>query len=344
LQKFPNLKKKITLKIAPKIFAIILEFIYSGELVLNHLTLKELLSLLEFSTNQDIELIVPLILEYLLLSTHLNEREVMIKGIIEIETKQSEKEKENKNSKLSSNLEKLKIAIKIISLLQSFFQIFLILKTIESKTINEDPENKTSELWWEKIHVPQKKIIESFYQDLQKLHSDQTLANFEIETANEQKFPVHLPILIARSHYFQAINEMKMDEFNNGKLKLQNISNSQMFEIFLRYLYMGFYSIPKGYDHSEALELLKMANYFDLKTTSLNVLMENYIMESINQNSCLEILDLSDKMNFHQLKMKSLDFVCRNYKDIIQSNLTIFESFPKPLLIEIMQHLANYTS
>jgi len=327
---------KVQVRVEPKLLSLILEFIYSGELVLNHLSVKELLDLLDFTVKQDIELIVSLVLNHLLLSTPINDHQLMNSGVNTILSRESEKEKENKNHKLSSNLEKLKIATKIQILLQE--------KKLKSPS--EESEKRASELFWEKIHIPQEKTIQNFYQDLQKIYYDQTLTNFKIQTQNGQEFPVHLPILIARSHYFQAINQMQMNEINSGRLKVQNISETQTFEKLLKYFYMGFYSIKENsnFDHHEALGLLKMANYFDLKTSSLNLLMENYIMEAITQNSCLEILDLSDKMNFYQLKMKSLDFICRNYKGIIKTNLKTFEQFPKTLLIEIMEHLANYTS
>ncbi len=107
----------------------------------------------------------------------------MISGIKHIFSKESEKEKENKNIKLSSNLEKLKIATKIQTLLQEksfdlFFSKFPTFIFLEIKSSNEENERRASELWWEQIYVPQEKIIENFYQDLQKVYYDQVVKNF----------------------------------------------------------------------------------------------------------------------------------------------------------------------
>ena len=46
--------------------------------------------------------------------------------------------------------------------------------------LKEENEKKASELWWEKIHLPQEKIIESFYQDLHKVYSDQVKIKMKI--------------------------------------------------------------------------------------------------------------------------------------------------------------------
>ncbi len=69
LSRYINPFPQVKVKIEPKLLGLILEFIYSGELVLNHLSVKELLSLLDFTIKQDIEFIVSLILNHLLLST-----------------------------------------------------------------------------------------------------------------------------------------------------------------------------------------------------------------------------------------------------------------------------------
>jgi len=101
----------------------------------------------------------------------------MNSGVNTILSRESEKEKENKNHKLSSNLEKLKIATKIQILLQEkssyFGKILLITMDIELKSPSEESEKRASELFWEKIHIPQEKTIQNFYQDLQKIYYDQ---------------------------------------------------------------------------------------------------------------------------------------------------------------------------
>ena len=109
--------------------------------------------------------------------------------------------------------------------------------------------------------------IQQFYEDLERLYADESTADFEINI-NDKNYKVHKYILMARSNYFESIFLQETIENQKNILKMDSliVKSSDIFEIMLRYFYLGFYGIKKltlNFDSFNSL--LQICNYFDVK-------------------------------------------------------------------------------
>lgn len=113
----------------------------------------------------------------------------------------------------------------------------------------------------------QEKHFEKYYADFEKIYSDESSADFEIQV-QEKSYKVHKYILASRSNYFESIFSQETVETEKKILKLTHsiFSSPDLFEIILRYFYLGLYGFKKTTLKFENFNnLLQMCNYFDIK-------------------------------------------------------------------------------
>lgn len=140
------------------------------------------------------------------------------------------------------------------------------LRNALSKEESKDLFNKllTFNLGFENL---KEKSIEKFYEDFEKIYNDELSSDFEIQV-QQRSFKVHKCILLSRSNYFESILSQDTMETENNSLKLNPsiFGSADIFEILLRYFYLGLYGIKKmtlNFDFFKTL--LQMCNYFDIK-------------------------------------------------------------------------------
>ena len=111
------------------------------------------------------------------------------------------------------------------------------------------------------------KHVETIYEDFEKIYYDESSSDFEIQV-QEKSYKVHKYILASRSNYFESIFSQETVETEKKMLKLSPsiFSSSELFEIILRYFYLGLYGFKKTTLKFDIFNnLLKMCNYFDIK-------------------------------------------------------------------------------
>ena len=141
-----------------------------------------------------------------------------------------------------------------------------LLKNPVTKEENREIMNKT--LKFNSLFENSKfKNIHQFYEDFENLLNDENSADFEIHIS-EKRYKAHKCVLLARSNYFESIflNPTIENQDNVLKLDANIIKSGEIFEIMLKYFYLGFYGMKKlalNFDSVNAL--LQICNYFDVK-------------------------------------------------------------------------------
>ncbi|KAJ5069679.1 pep-cterm sorting domain-containing protein [Anaeramoeba ignava] len=162
--------------------------------------------------------------------------------------------------------------------------------------------------------------LEKLSNDLKNLFQNQNEneneSYFDFEIICEQNqisFKTHKSILSSRSEYFKSLFNSKMKEYQENKLILKDVSSSILSSI-LNYFYSGKIEI----NLENVIEILIFSSKYlidELIEICLNFIKNNLQIEII-----VDVLKLSESMNFNQLMDSSYKFISENFNKFIKTS------------------------
>ncbi|KAJ5075500.1 pep-cterm sorting domain-containing protein [Anaeramoeba ignava] len=164
--------------------------------------------------------------------------------------------------------------------------------------------------------------LEKLSNDLKNLFQNQNQnekeneSYFDFEIICEQNkisFKTHKSILSSRSEYFKSLFKSKMKEYQENKLILKDISSSILSSI-LNYFYSGKIEI----NLENVIEILFFSSKYlidELIEICLKFIKNNLQIETI-----VDVLKLSEAMNFNQLIDSSYHFIFQNFEEFIKTS------------------------
>ncbi|KAJ5075338.1 pep-cterm sorting domain-containing protein [Anaeramoeba ignava] len=155
--------------------------------------------------------------------------------------------------------------------------------------------------------------LENLFQNQNQTENEESYFDFEIICEqNQTSFKTHKSILSSRSHYFKSLFHSKMKEYQENKLILQDFSSSVLSSI-LNYLYSGKIEI----NLENSVEILIFSSKYlidELIEISLNFIKNNLQFETI-----VDVLKLSESMNFNELFDSSYQLILDNFNKFIKT-------------------------
>ena len=150
------------------------------------------------------------------------------------------------------------------------------------------------------------KYEKCIYSDVEAYIQDKSTKDFSIQI-DDFEFPVHKFLLAARS---PTLAEVLKNNPEVENLKLVDIS-VEIFEIILKYFYTD--ELP-GDDGTNFLHLFAAAG--KLKIENINDFAATNLFDQINSENATEILNLSNKYEHDELKIKAFDEIKKKYPKI----------------------------
>ncbi|KAJ5068565.1 btb/poz domain-containing protein [Anaeramoeba ignava] len=162
--------------------------------------------------------------------------------------------------------------------------------------------------------------LEKLSNDLKNLFQNQnqkeeeSYFDFEIICEqNQTSFKTHKSILSSRSEYFKSLFKSKMKEYQENKLILKDVSSSILSSI-LNYFYSGKIEI----NLENAIEILIFSSKYLID--ELIEISSNFIKNNLQFETIIDVLKLSETMNFNQLLDYSYKFISKNFNKFIKTS------------------------
>ncbi|KAJ5077971.1 e3 ubiquitin-protein ligase [Anaeramoeba ignava] len=163
--------------------------------------------------------------------------------------------------------------------------------------------------------------LEKLSNDLKNLFQNQNQNEKEEESyfdfeiiceQNKTSFKTHKSILSSRSEYFKYLFNSKMKEYQENKLILKDVSSSIISSI-LNYFYSGKIEI----NLENAIQILFFSSKYLID--ELIEITSNFIKNNLRFETVVDILKLSEAMNFNQLLDSSYQFILENFNEFIKT-------------------------
>ncbi|KAJ5079244.1 pep-cterm sorting domain-containing protein [Anaeramoeba ignava] len=164
--------------------------------------------------------------------------------------------------------------------------------------------------------------LEKLSNDLKNLFQNQNENEKEEESyfdfeiiceQNQTSFKTHKSILSSRSQYFKSLFDSKMKEYQENKLILKDVSSSILFSI-LNYFYSGKIEI----NLENAIQILIFSSKYLID--ELIEICSNFIKKNLQIETIVDVLKLSESMNFNELIDSSYKFISENFKEFIKTS------------------------
>ncbi|KAJ5076866.1 hypothetical protein M0811_00184 [Anaeramoeba ignava] len=153
-----------------------------------------------------------------------------------------------------------------------------------------------------------------FQNQNQNEKEEETYFDFEIICEQDQtSFKTHKSILSSRSQYFKSLFNSKMKEYQENKLILQEVS-SPILSSILNYFYSGKIEI----NSENAIQILIFSSKYLID--ELIEFSSNFIKNNLQFEIIIDILKLSESMNFNQLLDSSYKFILDNFEEFIKTS------------------------
>ncbi|KAJ5069684.1 pep-cterm sorting domain-containing protein [Anaeramoeba ignava] len=164
--------------------------------------------------------------------------------------------------------------------------------------------------------------LEKLSNDLKNLFQNQNQNEKEEESyfdfeiiceQNQTSIKTHKSILSSRSEYFKSLFNSKMKEYQENKLILKDVSSSILSSI-LNYFYSGKIEI----NLENAIQILFFSSKYLID--ELIEICSNFIKNNLQFETVVDILKLSEAMNFNQLIDSSYKFIFENFDKFIKTS------------------------
>ena len=129
-----------------------------------------------------------------------------------------------------------------------------------------------------------------------------------------KEFRAHRSILTEASSFFEKLLNSDMKENNEGVIRLEIVSESQMADI-LEFIYTGGIEIST---QENAEDLLELGDY--LLLPDLKAIAEKYLKEHVNTFNCLPFYYMAEKYSVQDLMNICQNFIHSNFSSVVESD------------------------
>ncbi|XP_043924248.1 leucine-zipper-like transcriptional regulator 1 isoform X2 [Protopterus annectens] len=151
--------------------------------------------------------------------------------------------------------------------------------------------------------------------------------------------PAHKAILAARSSYFEAMFRSFMPEDGQVNISIgEMVPSKQAFESLLRYVYYGDVNMPP----EDSLYLFSAPYYYGFSNNRLQAYCKQNLEMNVTVENVLQILEAADKTQALDMKKHCLRIIVQQFTKV--SKLSNLRSLSRPLLLDIIESLANHIS
>jgi len=155
------------------------------------------------------------------------------------------------------------------------------------------------------------KLIHDFGQVL----ADKEFSDIEIHS-DEKVFPCHQVVMAARSPVFKAMIQAEMKEKQDKKIVIEDADPSTVAEM-LKFIYTGDTSL--GETEEKTKDLLRVAEKYQLD--DFKEVCEEKLVSNLSIKNSIEFLVLGDSHNASTLKKMALNFIAKNMKKIVDTDV-----------------------
>jgi len=155
---------------------------------------------------------------------------------------------------------------------------------------------------------------EKLSNDFGQLLTDKEFSDIEIH-CDEKVFPCHQVVLAARSPVFKAMIQAEMKEKQTKKIVIEDADPRTVAEM-LAFIYSGDITLKT---EGKTKDLLRVADKYQLN--DLKEMCEEKICSNLSIENSIESLVLGDSHNASKLKKMALDFIAKNMKKIVDTDV-----------------------
>ena len=172
------------------------------------------------------------------------------------------------------------------------------------------------EVWSEETitvsHATSSESLERVPKKITKLWSDQTLTDVVLQCQGKE-FKAHKLILAAASPVFEAMFQEGTKEHEDNYVNIEDM-DSDVFEVFLRYLYSG------QVDKLEEMftVLLAAADKYDVQP--LREICIQHMPKNISVDNAVNMLVLADRYNVEPIKLQAQKFITNNIISLLKTD------------------------
>ena len=178
------------------------------------------------------------------------------------------------------------------------------------------------EVWSEETitvsHATSSESLERVPKKITKLWSDQTLTDVALQCQGKE-FKAHKLILAAASPVFEAMFKEDATEHEDASSSLYNCVNiedidSDVFELFLRYLYTG----QVDQLDEKLTDIFPVADKYDVQP--LREICIQHMAKNISVDNAVDVLLLAERHSVESIKSKTLQFINKNVVKILMTD------------------------
>ena len=178
------------------------------------------------------------------------------------------------------------------------------------------------EVWSEETvavsHATSSESLERVPKKITKLWSDQTLTDITLQCQGK-KFEAHKLILAASSPVFEVMFKEDATEHEDASSSLYNCVNiedidSDVFELFLRYLYTG----QVDQLDEKLTDIFPVADKYDVQP--LREICIQHMAEKISVDNAVDILSLAGRYDVENIKLQAQKFITNNMAGVMKTD------------------------
>ena len=157
------------------------------------------------------------------------------------------------------------------------------------------------------------KSVENLFinNEITNLWIDKIFTDVTLECQGK-KFEAHKLILAAASPVFKAMFKKGIKEHRDNYVNIKDI-DSNVFEVFLRFLYSGKVDKLDGM----CLDLFAAADMYDVQ--SLRIICIQHMAKNISVDNAVDMLALADRHSVESVKSLALQFIKLNFADFVKT-------------------------
>ena len=157
------------------------------------------------------------------------------------------------------------------------------------------------------------KSVESLFinNEITNLWIDKIFTDVTLECQGK-KFEAHKLILAAASPVFKAMFKKGTKEHRDNYVNIKDI-DSNVFEVFLRFLYSGKVDKLDGM----CLDLFAAADMYDVQ--SLRIICIHHMTMNMSVDNVINILALAERHSIEATKSSALQFIKINFADVVKT-------------------------
>ena len=171
-----------------------------------------------------------------------------------------------------------------------------------------------------------------------KMLANQTLTDVTLKVKDEE-FKAHKVVLVAASPVFEAMFKEGTKEHAESFVNIEDI-DSDIFELFLRYLYSGEVELT---GNDVVYDLLAVADKYDVEP--LMEVCVQHMTKNTSVENVVDVMTLAHRHSFDSIKSLGTEFFRKNFNDVIGTDSwssLLHNHYPEQNKNSLFQTVSSY--